>query len=279
MLIAHISDLHVRPHGSVAYGRVHTNFMLEAAVARIKAIEPRPDCVLVSGDIADCGREEEYGIFADILAPLSMPVFVIPGNHDRREVMLRALGKRHSYLPRTGGFVDYVIDEFPVRLIGLDTVIDGATHGEFPTERVAWLERRLAEGKGRPTVIFMHHTPFPIGVGSMDEISCRDGAALGPLIRRHPEIERVLCGHHHRPIHLRWAGTIGFVAPSTAHQVALDLRPGAVTRFILEPPGFAVHAWHEGAGMTTHVQSIGDFGAPFDVVDDPDYPGKAGAKE
>jgi hypothetical protein len=109
----------------------------------------------------------------------------------------------------------------------------------------------------------------------MDQLGCRGGDALAALVGRHPEIERVLSGHYHRPITVRWAGTIGFAAPSTAHQVVLDLRPGAPTRFIMEPPAFAVHTWSPSIGITTHLVPIGDFGVPFDVTLDPDYPGVA----
>ncbi|HKH34003.1 MAG TPA: hypothetical protein VKA80_07550 [Beijerinckiaceae bacterium] len=74
---------------------------------------------------------------------------------------------------------------------------------------------------------------------------------------------------------MRFAGTIGFVAPGTAHQVALDLRPGEPNRFVLEPPGFALHVWTPETGVVSHVQPIGDFGLPMDLTLDADYPGRA----
>ena len=60
---------------------------------------PQPDCVVVTGDLTDCGLPEEYEIVRDCLAALSMPVFVIPGNHDRRENLAAVLRARHPYLP------------------------------------------------------------------------------------------------------------------------------------------------------------------------------------
>ena len=73
---------------------------------------------------------------------------------------------------------------------------------------------------------------------------------------------------------MRYAGTVGFCAPSTAHQVAFDLNPGQSNRFIMEPPGLAVHTWQPSTGIATHVVPIGDYGAPFDVVLEADYPGR-----
>lgn len=272
MIIAQLSDLHARPHGRPAYGVVDTNAAIMRAVEAVLVLEPRPDCVLVTGDLADCGLAEEYEIVRAALARLPMPVFVIPGNHDRRETLVDILGPDHAYLPREG-FLHYVIEDFPVRLVGLDTVIPGEDGGELCPTREAWLAERLAEGEGRPTLIFMHHAPFRVGVDGMDVMPCRVSPAFAATIARHGEIERIVCGHYHRPITRRFAGTLGYVAPGVAHQVALDLRPGTQNRLIMEPPAFALHVWHEETGLVSHLQPIGDYGRPHDFTLDPDYPG------
>lgn len=273
MIIAQLSDFHARPHGRPAYGIVDTNAAIESAVDAVLALDPAPDCVLVTGDLADCGLAEEYAIVSAALQRLPMPVYVLPGNHDRRESFAEALGGDYGYLPKTG-FLHYTVEGFPVRLIGLDTVIAGEDGGEICAERETWLAERLREGQGRPTLIFMHHPPFAVGVDGMDVIPCRVSRSFAALIADHPEIERVLCGHYHRPIQRRFAGTIGYVAPGTAHQVALDLRPGTENWFIMEPPAFAVHAWRPETGIVSHLQPIGDYGPRRPFVLDPAYPGK-----
>ncbi|MCU4179576.1 phosphodiesterase [Bosea sp. BH3] len=273
MIIAQISDLHARPHGRPAYGIVDTNAAITRAVDAVLALDPRPDCVLVTGDLSDCGLAEEYGIVRDELARLPMPVYVVPGNHDRRESFAAELRPRYGYLPKQG-FLHYTVEDVPVRLIGLDTVIAGEDGGEICAAREAWLAERLAEGHGRPTIVFMHHPPFAVGVDGMDIMPCRVSPGFARLIASHPEIERVLCGHYHRPIQRRFAGTIGYVVPGTAHQVALDLRPGTENWFIMEPPSIAVHVWKPETGVVSHLQPIGDFGPRRPFVLDPAYPGK-----
>ncbi len=86
-LIAQITDLHIRPSGKKAYGVVDTEAMLRAAVDSIMAQPKKPDAVIASGDLTDCGLVEEYELLRDCLTPLSMPVYLIPGNHDRRSVL------------------------------------------------------------------------------------------------------------------------------------------------------------------------------------------------
>lgn len=273
MILAQITDPHLRPRGRLAYGVIDTEAALRRAIETLATLVPEPDCVVVTGDLTDCGLPEEYEIVRDCLAALSMPVFVIPGNHDRRGNLAAVLRPRHPYLPASG-FQHYVVEDFPVRLIALDTVVPGQGGGALCSERETWLADRLNEGSGRASVLLMHHPPFLTGISGMDELICRTTTGFAPLIRSHPEIERILCGHYHRPIQVRWAGTIGFVAPGTAHQVALDLRPSKPNRFILEPPGFAIHVWSSETGVVSHTQVIGDFGPARDFELEPDCPGR-----
>ncbi|MCP3388056.1 metallophosphoesterase [Bradyrhizobium sp. CCGB12] len=276
-IVAQLSDFHVRPRGRTAYGDVDTNAMFHDAIDAVLSLDPRPDCVVVSGDLTDCGLDEEYRIVDAGLARLPMPVFVIPGNHDRREQLLQSLRPRHRYLPRDG-FVNFVVDDFPVRLIFLDSVETGQTYGTFCAARQTWLRDALAAGRGKPTAVIIHHPPFLVGADGMDELRLFNATALKAIIEDHPEIERVLCGHYHRAITVRYAGTVGYVAPSTAHQVALDLRPGRSNRFIMEPPAFAVHSWRPDMGISSHLVPIGDYGRPFEIALDRDYPGIDGPK-
>jgi len=273
MIIAQLSDFHARPHGRPAYGFIDTNAAIGRAVDAVLAMQPRPDCVLVTGDLTDCGLAEEYAIVREQLARLPMPVYVVPGNHDRRENFVAGLSGQRDYLPKAG-FLNFAIEAFPVRLIGLDTLVPGESGGTLSAESEAWLAQTLAEGAGRPTLIFMHHPPFRVAVDGMDGILCRVSPDFAGLIARHPEIERIVCGHYHRPIQRRFAGTIGYVAPGTAHQVALDLRRGTENQMIMEPPAFAVHAWDPEAGLVSHLQPIGDYGAPRPFTLDPAYPGQ-----
>jgi 3',5'-cyclic AMP phosphodiesterase CpdA len=146
-------------------------------------------------------------------------------------------------------------------------------------ERLAWLERRLIERPDAPTMIFMHHPPFRTGLVDMDNINCRGGEAMAAIVRRFPNVQRVVCGHHHRPITTRWAGTIGSVSPSTAHQVTLDLEThGNPASFTMEPPGFHLHLWTPQGELVTHAVNIGNFDGPHPFLLDADYPGRTGGK-
>lgn len=260
MLIAQISDMHIKAEGRLLYNRIETAGYLERAVAHVMALDPRPDVVIATGDIVDRGRVEEYANARRLLAPLSMPVYLIPGNHDLRDEM-REVFPDHAYLPKNG-FLQYAVEDLPVRLIALDTLVVGKPYGELCEERLSWLEARLAEDD-RPTVLFMHHPPFECGIAPFDASRLNFGSErFAEIVRRHPNVERVMCGHVHRPIQARWAGTVASIAPSTAHQATLDLRDGSPLSMMFEPPALALHQWRPGTGLVTHVSYIGDYEGP-----------------
>jgi ribosomal protein S18 acetylase RimI-like enzyme/Icc-related predicted phosphoesterase len=261
MIIAQISDMHVRRYGQLASGRVDTAWHLARSVEHIMRMTPGPDVVLATGDLVDAGDREEYRHLRDLLSPLSMPVYLIPGNHDDREALVGALGD-HAYLPRSG-FLHYALEQYPVRLIGLDTLVPGEVGGRMCEERLRWLDERLRDAPDRPTVIFMHHPPFRTGIGHMDRMGLAGIDAMGEVIRRHPQVERVLCGHLHRPIHVRWCGTVVMTAPSTAHQVVLELREDAPLAFAMEPPAVMLHVWRDDLGLVSHTSYVGEYAGPY----------------
>ena len=270
--IAQLTDLHLRPEGVPAYRVVETNMLAERAMRRVAAERPAVDAVIITGDLTDCGLPAEYELLADMLRrTLTMPVYVVPGNHDRREVLLRHLPGTRSM---AGGFVQYAVDDLPVRIVMLDTVVPGAGHGALCHDRLDWLDRTLAERPHQPTLIGMHHPPFACGIAHMDAIALRDPTAFVALIARHPQVQRIVCGHHHRPVVAPLAHAIVSIAPSVAHQVQHDLSADAPAAFVLEPSAFDLHLWDETTGFVSHTLLVEAFPGPFPFLSDPDYPGK-----
>lgn len=268
MLLAQITDLHMRCDETPMSGKLVTGPYIAAAVDAVNAWSP--DAVFVTGDLTDIGTDTEYALLRTELDRLAMPYHVIPGNHDRHAQMAAAFSD-HAYLPSEGP-MNWVIDDYPVRLIGLDTVVPGAGHGELPPSTLVWLDEQLASSD-KPTIIGLHHPPFPTGILGMDRIMCLNGADLAPVLARHGHVERVIAGHHHRPVQIRWGGTVCQIAPSVAHQVVLDFSPREIAEWVLEPPAIMLHRWTPETGIISHTAYIGDFGGPQPFALDPDYPG------
>lgn len=261
MIVAQLSDPHIVAPGDRLYGQVDTADFLARAVGEINRLDPLPDIAVLTGDLVEQGTPQEYEYLRDLLAPLRMPVFVIAGNHDAREPLRQAF-RSELYLP-PAGFLQYAVEDYPLRLVALDTHVPGKGGGELCEERLRWLDDTLTAAPRRPTIVLMHHPPFLTGIERMDQFGLEDNAALAEIVGRHPQVERILCGHLHRAITARFAGTVAGTAPATAHQFRLDLRGGAPLRFMLEPPGYQLHIWQEGLGLVTHTAVFGDWPGPF----------------
>lgn len=242
MHIAHISDFHVfadAPETSLV--RADATAVARKVVADIVSFAPRIDAVMFTGDLTDGGSAADYALLAEILAPLSAPVFVVPGNHDRRVTMRAAFG---ALLPFTdGAFLNYETRVGNLRVLALDTLIEGSVEGRLDATQLAWLADRLEENHAGLTYILMHHPAFPSGIVPLDHMALGEGRdEMGALIAAYRRPLRILAGHIHRPYQAMWNGVFCAVGGSPAFQHQLDLRPdaaepGAVT----EPFAYFIH--------------------------------------
>jgi 3',5'-cyclic AMP phosphodiesterase CpdA len=260
MLLAQISDLHVRPLGALYKDVVDSNAMCRAAIDHLNRLDPRPELVLITGDLVDEGLDAEYVALRSLLSRLEAPCLLMPGNHDDREVLARHFAD-HAYLPASGP-KHYLIERHAVRVVALDTTVPGDHHGEVDEAGLAWLDDALRATRGAPAIVMMHHPPVACGIPYLDKYMCRQPERIAEVIARFDHVERVLCGHVHRPIQRRWAGTLLCCCPSTATQIALQLRPDAAPASWGEPPACLLHWWRDGA-MLTHTSYIGRFAGPY----------------
>jgi 3',5'-cyclic AMP phosphodiesterase CpdA len=269
MIIAQISDMHIKlPSdlgGDLPFANIDTGALLRDCVDHIRALNPRPDIVIATGDLTDKGSAEEYAYLRELLTPLECPVFLIPGNHDGRNALWEIFADE-GYFPKPASgnsdCLNYIVEDYPLRLIALDTLVPNEPGGWLEDAQIAWLDERLGESPSRPTVILMHHPPYVSGIAHMDAMMCGNCDALGAVVARHPQVERIICGHLHRPVHLRWHGTVVCTAPSPGFQVVLNLEHESAAEWVGEPPAYCLHLWRPETGLVTHISYIGDYGGP-----------------
>ncbi|MFY9510488.1 MAG: phosphodiesterase [Rubrivivax sp.] len=261
MLIAQLSDLHVRPRGQLYRGVVDSNHMLSEAVRHLNALDRRPDLVLLTGDLVDEGRPDEYTMVTELLQPLQAPLLVLPGNHDSRPAFLDAFAG-HRYLPATGP-LHYCVDTHPVRIVALDSCPPGQHHGHVDAQGLAWLQRTLAADRDKPTLLLLHHPPFVSGIPYLDDYRYIEQEALAAVVAGFDNIEAVLCGHVHRPMFRRWAGTVVASCPSTTTQIALQFRADASPQSYAGPSACLLHLWQPQHGLVSHTSDIGAHPGPY----------------
>ena len=255
--LAHLSDPHLRsgPLGAAPARGLHL------ALARVLALDPRPDRVVITGDPADRGDPESYAQLAELLEGYPLPVHLTTGNHDDRAALESVFGGT----PHLGDRCRDVVDGDGT-LVVLDPLDGrpGTDHvsGWLGEEQLAWLDDVLAARQDRPAVLALHHPPAPLGLPFLDGMRLRDADALGEVVARNPQVVRVLAGHVHRPVTTGFAGTTVSTAPSTFRQSTLTLQPDAPMGYLDEPTAFLLHLV-EGGGCVTHVVPVSHAGAPI----------------
>jgi 3',5'-cyclic-AMP phosphodiesterase len=261
--VAQISDLHIKPPGSLAYGRVDTAKALERCVATLNEFRPVPDFVVISGDLADTPSAGEYDYLKSLLAPLNLPFAGIPGNHDSRELM-RAAFPSFGYASASGP-LNQKVELGGLDLVLLDSSVPGKPHGELDASTLLWLDATLSARVDRPALLFLHQPPFKTGIWHMDRQNLVNAADLAAIVRRHPRVQIVAAGHVHRATLTMFAGVPATICPAPNHAVDLDLEQSREPSFKVEPPAFHLHSWFPGEGfgsVVTHQVPIGTFDGP-----------------
>lgn len=261
MLIAQLSDIHIRPKGRLYKDLIDSAQRLRRAVAHINALQPRPEWVLLTGDLGDEEHMDELLHAREILDGLTMPLLALPGNHDDRE-QFRHCFADHAHLPRQGP-LHFAVDAGAMRIVALDATVPGQHHGQIRGEDLAWLGATLQARPQQPTLLLMHHPPFVSGIGYLDAYRCFDTEGLEYLVRQHPQVQALLCGHVHRVMLRRWGGTLAFSAPSTATEIDLRLYPQARPASHAGPTGYALHRWDSAQGLVSHVVNLDEQDGPY----------------
>ncbi|MBI00540.1 MAG: phosphodiesterase [Acidimicrobiaceae bacterium] len=249
MLIAQISDCHIRDQETPVGRLVDTTKTLHLVTEHLMGLDPAPDVVLATGDLTDDGTTTQYAILREILAPIDGRIVPIPGNHDEQPAFRLAFS---DLLPDDlpDDHCSYVVDDHPVRIVALDTTLPGRHDGHFDHLREAWLDTALNAAPDRPTVVFTHFPPFDTGLRFMDRAGLIEAGRLRAVIENHPQVKLLSCGHLHRPIQTIIGTALVTTCPSTGNQLNLALhseRADAVN----EPPAYQLH-WWDGGRFVTH---------------------------
>jgi len=169
--------------------------------------------------------------------------------------LMRAAFPEHRYWPREG-HLSFVIEDYPVRVVCVDQIVPGETHGMLTEVQAEWLRQTLADEPEKPTIVALHHPPFKTHDLLFDKIGLLDGELFASVIAEHRQVERVICGHHHRVSFGQSAHAPVIVAPSSSWTYGLALNDGQpVAPITSEEPGWMLHVWTE-TGFASHYMGL-----------------------
>jgi len=252
MIIAQLTDLHIGFDGKDQI--CQNSLRLERVLRDIKAMLRQPDLIIFTGDLVEESQNWAYKKLKSNLINLNIPYYFAMGNHDDREMFSNVFPEASF----NNGFLQYSLDNYPLRIIVLDTLEPNRHGGNFCEARENWLSKKLAEKPDQPTLIAMHHPPIDTAIGWMTAKKNDPWVQkLAKIILEYPNVVQIISGHIHRSIFKEFAGTQVSVSSAVAPQVKLDLAdidpdiPDDRILFINEPPAYCLHHW-DGHHLTTH---------------------------
>lgn len=251
MIIAQISDTHIALDTPDADQRAQ-DFAL--TIADINALNPAPDVIVHTGDLVHNGRQDEYAQAVATLAKARAPVYVLVGNKDNR-ANLRAAFSACGYLAPDSEFIDYAVEDFPVRLIAVDTLSTGSNKGDFCPARARRLIDLIDAETTKPIAIFAHHPPFEVTVGpdplhfETPEIMAR----LRRALQHSGRVVAVFSGHVHRAA----MGQVASIPATVMPCIATTLRKGAYPAHMKRRPVYQVHRFDPVWGFATETRIVG----------------------
>ncbi|WP_373047639.1 phosphodiesterase [Vulgatibacter sp.] len=249
MKILWLSDLHVTAPGAPAPAGVDPNRRLRSALDHAVARHADADLLVITGDLVQGRSASAYPVLRGVLADLTIPVRLLLGNHDDRDAFFDAFPDA----PRTDGYAQFMEKIGGYRVVYLDTLAaDGKHHGELCARRLEWLERVLADGD-EPTLIFMHHPPFDVGVPGLDALKLVDGDRFASVLQP-AAVRQIFCGHLHRSVGGSWSGIPVSVIKSPHVGFALEMTERKLVRSD-DAPGYGV-VLADREGVVVHLEEL-----------------------
>lgn len=248
MIIVQISDTHIDPEHDNGPARLHD---LEACVADINSLDTAPDVVIHTGDMAHNGNDEKYQLAFDILQKLKPPLLACAGNRDERSLLRERLNIGRP-LNADSQHLQYVVDDFPVRLIALDTLNDQSNQGGYCQDRADSLSAWLSSNTTKPTAMFMHHPPFEVTESKFPlQYDPWEGAErLALALKDQHHVVRGFCGHAHRDA----TGSVEGIPFSCVPSIARDLRLGEFLPELENVPLYHIHTFDDVDGFRTETR-------------------------
>jgi 3',5'-cyclic-AMP phosphodiesterase len=214
--VAHLSDPHLLAGGRRLYDTVDTEAGLRRALSRLAAVDPAPQALVFTGDLADRGEPHAYRRLCEIVEPaareLGAQVVWTMGNHDEREPYARSLFGEAGDRPQ-----DRVYDVDGLRIVALDTSVPGYHHGTLEPEQLEWLTDVLATPAPHGTLLAMHHPPVPLPMLRLAElIELLDQERLAEVVAG-SDVRGILAGHLHFSTWSTFAGVPVSVASASCY--------------------------------------------------------------
>ena len=219
LLFCQISDSHFMNKGQKVFDQIETHSQFARVIEYCKYLDPNPDFFIMSGDLIN-DNPDYYIDYIKLCNQLNKPYYLMMGNHDKRKDLKKSIINKD--LIDKNGFINFTIDHNFLKIICLDTAIEGSIEGELTEASLIWLEEELKKNLKKNTIIFMHHPPIKIGSALFDHIKCKNGDVFLSLLKKYNNVSKIIFGHVHCIYSKALENLTLISCPSSSFQFPID---------------------------------------------------------
>ncbi len=253
LLVAQITDTHLFAEPDRTWKGLSTAHTLKAVLEHLQQIQPQPDLLLLTGDLSQDETPQSYELLASLIAPLNIPTYWIPGNHDNLQVMQPILDKPPISPERSWNLGNW-------QFLLLSSVEAGCDGGKLSPESLDWLDSQLQQTGDRAVMIALHHHPLAIASEIMDGMMLHNADEFLAIVDRYPQVKIVLCGHIHQEFHQQRGSVTYLGTPSTCIQLLPKSSPIILDQI---PPGFRLLELAIDGTWNTKVERVAQESPPY----------------
>ncbi|MCT7951616.1 3',5'-cyclic-AMP phosphodiesterase [Ancylothrix sp. C2] len=255
LLVAQLTDIHLFATPQQELVGFPTSESFLAVLQTLKELQPSPDLLLLTGDLSQDHTKESYQHLQQLISPLGIPTYWLPGNHDSLPFMDEVLTK-FPFLPEKS------FQQGNWNFILLNSGVPGYVHGYLSGSTLEWLDRQLSQLPPQPTLVSLHHPPFLVNSEWLDSSTLQNPEELFTVLARYPQVKLVLFGHIHQEFDREFQGIRYLASPSTC----IQFKPKS-EKFGLDvvEPGFRVLKLYPDGKVETRVERVA-FAGRFDLA-------------
>ncbi len=233
----HVTDPHLFADRDASLRGIVTYSSLQRVLEHIKAADWPAELIALTGDLIQDDSRAAYDHLVPLMEAMALPILCVPGNHDVRQIMRRAMNGpafhycgtliRHNWL-----------------IVGVDSCMDGSAAGRVSADELERLRDIVGRSEAEHALVCLHHPPLPVGSEWLDSVGLENAAAFLETVTALGKVRAAIFGHVHQVFDAMHGRVRIIGTPSTCRQFKvgsaefeLDDNPPAYRRITLHPDG------------------------------------------
>lgn len=235
--ILQLTDTHLFADPEAELLGVNCQQSLQRVIRHAREHHWPPDLILLTGDLTHDESATAYQHLRSLFLGLNVPVYALPGNHDKPEMLKEYFFDEALKPERLIQIGDWLI-------VLLNSALPNDPAGHLAAEELVFLSSALARQDYRFALVALHHHPVSIDSPWMDGMMVDNGDALLALLDGEPRMRGVVWGHIHQTFDAKRGPIRLLGTPATccqfqpyARQLTVDAKPPGYRWLHLNPNG------------------------------------------